>query len=114
MQETTDEIRSDVRLTLRNVWDNYYFIGESSDIPFMIGAILHNIGAFQEAIMLFNYSLQMHGMDPSTLFNMGMSYLYLGDTNQALDLISKSADSGQFPKAVEMREKILAKINDTQ
>lgn len=114
VQETTDELRADVRLALRHVWDNYYFIGESSDVPFMIGAILHNIGAFQEAIILFNYSVQMHGMDPSTLYNMGMSYLYLGDTQQALELIGKAADSGQFPKAVETREKILAKLNEAQ
>jgi SAM-dependent MidA family methyltransferase len=114
VQETTDEVRADVRLALRNVWDNYFFIGEDKDIPFMIGAILHNIGAFQEAIILFNYSLQMHGMDPSTLYNMGMSYLYLGDTKQALDNISKAADSGQFPKAVEAREKILAKLDEMQ
>jgi len=114
VQETTDEVRADVRLALRHVWDNYYFIGEDKDIPFMIGAILHNIGSFQESIILFNYSLQMHGMDPSTLYNMGMSYLYLGDTNQALEYIGKAADSGQFPKAVDTREKILAKLNEMQ
>jgi len=114
VQETTDEVRADVRLALHHVWDNYYFIGEDKDIPFMIGAILHNIGSFQEAIILFNYSLQMHGMDPSTLYNMGMSYLYLGDTNQALGYIGKAADSGQFPKAVEAREKILAKLDETK
>ena len=114
VKETTDEVRADVRLALRNVWDNYYFIGEDNDIPFKIGAILHNIGSFQESIILFNYSIQMHGMDPSTLYNMGMSYLYLGETNQALDYIGKAADSGQFPKAVETRETILAKLNETQ
>lgn len=114
VQETTDEVRADVRLALRSVWNNYYFIGEDKDIPFMIGAILHNIGAFQDAIILFNYSLQMHGMDPSTLYNMGMSYLYLGDTNHALEYIGKAADSGQFHKAVEAREKILTKLNETQ
>lgn len=114
VQETTDEMRADVRLALRNVWDNYYFIGENGDIPFMIGALLHNIGAFQEAIILFGYSLQMHGNDPSTLYNMGMSYLYLGDTQKALELIGKAADSGQFPKAVETRDAILAKINESE
>lgn len=113
VQDTTDELRLDVRTTLRNVWKYYYFIGEDRDIPFMIGVILHNIGSFQEAIMLFNYSLQMHGMDPGTLYNMGMAYLYLGDTQQALDLISQAADSGKFPKAIETREMILAKLNET-
>lgn len=114
VQETTDELRRDMRLVLRNVWDNYYFIGEDRDVPFMIGVILHNIGAFQEAIILFNYSIQMHGMDPSTLYNMGMSYLYLGDTQKALEYIGQAADSGQFPKAVETREKILTKLNEAQ
>jgi len=114
VQETTDEIRLDIRLTMRKVWEHYYFIGEDRDIPFMIGVILHNIGAFRDAIILFNYSLQMHGNDPSTLYNMGMAYLYMGVTDKALELISQAADSGQFPKAVETREMILAKLNESQ
>lgn len=114
VQKTTDELRMDVRYTLRKVWEYYYFIGEDRDIPFMIGVILHNIGSFQEAIILFNYSLQMHGMDPGTLYNMGMAYLYLGDTEKALELISQAADSGKFPKAIETREMILAKLNETK
>ncbi len=114
VQTTTDEVRMDVRLAMQKIWEHYYFIGEDRDIPFMIGAILHNIGAFRDAIILFNYSLQMHGMDPGTLYNMGMSYLYLGDTNKALELISQAADSGKFPKAIETRDMILAKIDETK
>jgi len=114
VQNTTDEIRMDVRLTMRKIWEHYYFIGEDRDIPFMIGVILNNIGAFRDSIILFNYSLQMHGMDPGTLYNMGMAYLYLGDTQKALELISQSAESGHFPKAVETRDKILAKLNESE
>ena len=50
VQTTTDEVRMDVRLAMRKIWEHYYFIGEDRDIPFMIGAILHNIGAFRDAI----------------------------------------------------------------
>ncbi len=114
VQDTTDELRLDIRLAMQRVWEHYYFIGEDHDIPFMIGVILHNIGAFREAIVLFNYSLQMHGMDAGTIYNMGMAYLYMGDTQKALELISQAADSGQFPKAVETRDMILAKINESQ
>lgn len=114
VKDTTDPIREDIRLTMKYIWDHYYFIGEDRDIPFMIGVILHNVGSFQEAIILFNYSLQMHGMDAGTIYNMGMAYLYMGDTQKALELISQAADSGQFPKAVETRNKILAKMNESQ
>lgn len=81
----------EVQWTMEQVWANYYHMEEKQSLPFFIAVILCAIQRYQEALPYFDYSLQLYGRQPQTLYNLGMCYYHLNDYPQALACLEEIA-----------------------
>jgi tetratricopeptide (TPR) repeat protein len=110
--ETASESQyEELFFVLRQIWDNYYPIGEQRDLPFYIGMLLYNIGYYAEALEYLEQSQQLYGDDASTIYNMGMCYYRLRQLQSALDCIDRSIElDREFEAAKGMRIKILGEL----
>lgn len=76
--------RREVWYVLRNVWEQYYAIGEERDLAFHIGIILHEMEFYPEAVRFFERSRQRHGADPHTVYDIAVCYYHLRDFERSL------------------------------
>jgi tetratricopeptide (TPR) repeat protein len=81
-----------VRVVLAT-WQNYYAIGEDDDLPFALGQLLCSASAFEEALALFARSLEIHGEDHGTRWNMGLCLLRLGRWREATPYLAAAAEA---------------------
>lgn len=65
--------RHDLGEILGQVWDGYFPIGESSDVPFALGVLAFRLGRFEDAHLLFTSSLALHGDRDDTLHNLALA-----------------------------------------
>jgi tetratricopeptide (TPR) repeat protein len=82
--------RQDLSEAIRQVWEMYYPIGEEGDLPFHMGVLLYGMGYCADALTYFRRSLDLHGQDPSTLYNVGMSHYCLHQLEDALEYIDRA------------------------
>jgi len=85
LEKASEEMREEFYWVARQIWETYYFIGEEQDVPFAIGMLLYKIGRYADAAEFFEHSLQMHGPDVSTHYNLGMCYNELHQLDRALE-----------------------------
>lgn len=67
----------EVYRAIQNVWQTYYFIGESKDLPFSCSMLLYKMEYYAEAIVYLDRSLQLYGDDPGIFYNQAMCYAQL-------------------------------------
>ncbi len=79
----------DVINLLNRCWDNYYPLGEYSDLANRIALLLYQMDVYDWAIYYFNLSMNIYGDDTGTLFNMAACYFQLGDENNCEALLHK-------------------------
>ena len=60
---------SQLKETMHQVWQNYYWLGESDDLAFMIGCFFYEVNDFSVALKYFNFSVELYGPDSGTLAN---------------------------------------------
>ncbi len=83
-------LRNEFREALALVWDRFYAIGDTMDVPFMIGRFLFRLGECREAIGFYQESLRDFGIDSMTLFNIGMCHYRLGEHEEAQACLRES------------------------
>lgn len=103
--------RQELYQAIQQVWDNYYPINEECDLAFFIGMLLYGMMFYTEALDYFWYSLNLSGLNASTIYNMGMCYYNLRQWRAALKCLSQTLVlDPAFKPAAEMRVKILSEI----
>lgn len=113
MQSQLDNIiateRAEVYRCLDQVWKGYYFIGEETDLPFMLSTVLYEIELFQQAIEFLGYSLEMHGDDANTYCNLAMCHFQLDQFETALEFVNQSLE---LNPTVESAQALKQQIDD--
>ncbi len=82
--------KAEVAAAVGQVWENYYFIGESKDLAFALGVVAVRAGAYAEAIQFLQISVQLYGPDPSTFYYLGQAFYHLGELEPALVFAQKA------------------------
>jgi tetratricopeptide (TPR) repeat protein len=91
----------------RNIWENYYPIGEQRDLPFYLGILLYTMEYFPEALEYLEQSRQIYGDDPNTLYNMGLCYYRLRQLDRAMECVTQALKQNpEYEAAKAMRIKL--------
>jgi tetratricopeptide (TPR) repeat protein len=75
---------------IQQAWDLYYPIGESTDVPFGIGALLYGLERYEPALEFFNRSLRDFGEDPRTTLNLAMTTYRLERREETLQWLDRT------------------------
>ncbi|MES2004828.1 MAG: tetratricopeptide repeat protein [Bacteroidota bacterium] len=73
-------------------WENYFSLGEKTDLASEIAAFLYGINLFDWAVYYFKMSADIYGHDTGTLFNIAACYQQSGEMENAkiiLDIVLK-------------------------
>lgn len=64
-------------------WDGYFPIGAKTDFAFLLARLCRRLGRSDKAVGYFVLSLEDHGDDPATHYNLGRCFLDLNDPHKA-------------------------------
>ncbi len=73
--------------------DRYYHLGEIPDLVFKGASVLNELGAYAEALALFERSRKLNGPLPATNFQIGRCLYRLGKKAEALKEIHTALDA---------------------
>jgi tetratricopeptide (TPR) repeat protein len=105
----TPALRQDLRQAIHNVWDTYFPMGEVMDVAFYMGAMLHGMAFFEEALYFFEESQRLYGRDARALYNMALCHYGLKSWEVALDYCRQTlALDPEFEQAAKLQIKIQA------
>lgn len=88
----SDTVKRELRVTLSAVWDLYYSIGGSRDMPFVMGRFLYRLEHYRESIAFYRESLRLHGDDAMTHYNIALGHYYLREREKALEHLVRSLE----------------------
>ncbi len=91
-EELNFKERREIALALGKVWENYFPIGESRDVPFEIARILFRIEHYERSLQFYQESLRLFGPHRMTHHNMGMCLYYLRRLESAQESFQKSLE----------------------
>lgn len=80
--------RADLAAAVRLAFANHFEIGVDGDLPHLCGLLLHALDDHDGALALYALSLERHGHDPRTYWNMGLSAYALGRMEEAAALFA--------------------------
>jgi tetratricopeptide (TPR) repeat protein len=104
--------RQQLYCIVRDTWDAYLPIGEKADVAFAYGTVLYELGYYGEALEFFHESASLHGLGPSTLYNIGACEMALGHGDRALRAVCQALE--QDPGLDEARALRLAIESDAE
>lgn len=91
--ELSEARRQDLCAAVRQVWDGYYPIGEEDeDLGFALGVLFLEMKLYREALDLFGESVELHGLEPGTAYNMGLCHFHLGDPEAAARCVRQALE----------------------
>lgn len=83
------EEKKELVVIIKKCWENYFPIGEKTDLASLIGLLLYEIGIYKLAIFYFRLSTGIYGNDSGTFFNMAACYERMGETDPAIKLLEQ-------------------------
>jgi hypothetical protein len=63
--------------TMHIIWNRYFSIGEEYDLAYEIAGFFYDLGFYEDALIYFNHSVELHGVKPDILYNKALSYYQL-------------------------------------
>ncbi len=91
------------------IWDQYFALADSFDLPFHLGTLLHQINYQEHALIYYGHSLRIWGEQTSTLHQFGLCHYGLRQFDAAQDYWERvlAIDPG-FESAREMLQRLHA------
>ena len=86
------DLRQELYSVVQSVWAQYYPIGERYDIAFHLGLLLYGLQYYREAMQYFQDSIELHGPESGTLYNLGLCYVHLRQIDAALECVNRSLE----------------------
>lgn len=83
-------LKRELRMALAQVWDLYFPIGETQDLPFVLARILYRLENYRESLMLYRESLRLFGDDAVTHYNIGLCHYYLREREAAIECLERA------------------------
>jgi tetratricopeptide (TPR) repeat protein len=74
---------AELRRAVHSTWARDHPLPGEPDLPFRLGALLYEIDEAEEALEYFEVSLERHGRDAHTLYNLALCHHLLGETEEA-------------------------------
>ena len=90
LTESTHDQQRECYNALMEMWDNYLPIGEEMDLPFFMGTLLYKLEHFEEAHTFLKRSLDDHGEDAATYYNLGLALRKLNKLSKALKALERA------------------------
>lgn len=91
-EELEPKAKRELYLALSKVWDNYFPIGETRDIPFEIARILFRLEYYEPSLHFYDESLRLFGPHKMTYHNMGLCHFYLRRLGHSRAAFQKALD----------------------
>lgn len=88
-QEITEEQRLTLIFGVEQVWEYFFKLEKTQDIPFAIGIILYNIDEIEKALIFYQHSRALFGEQEETLYNIALAYQQLEDQDNMQDFLKK-------------------------
>lgn len=70
------------------VWENYFPLGESTDLAFRIGTLLYQLQFYKEASAYFDISMLIYGKTAGALYNLSLCHAEMGQLDKAFEIVS--------------------------
>jgi tetratricopeptide (TPR) repeat protein len=75
---------------LHQVWEHYFPIGEEGDLSYCLGTLFGYFGYDEDALRMYQFSLEFYGEDPAIYYELALCYYNLQEFDKALDYIEES------------------------
>lgn len=75
---------------IERVWQFFFKLEKSQDLPFAIATILYNMDFYEKAIEFYQYSLEYFGEDKETYYNLALIHQALDNNHQAKLMLSQA------------------------
>ena len=86
----SDILKRELRIAMSQVWELFYPIGDTMDLPFVLGRILYRLEHFRESLLLYRESLRLFGEDAMTHYNIALCHHHLREREAALEHLERS------------------------
>lgn len=90
LAKASDSLKREVRIMLTQVWEHYYPIGGTRDLPFVMGRFLYRLEHYREAMGFYRESLRLFGEDSMTHYNIALCHYYLREREAAVEHLERS------------------------
>jgi tetratricopeptide (TPR) repeat protein len=98
-----------VRVVVR-AWDGYLHIGEPRDLGFALGTLATVLGAWREAVALFEGSLRWYGPTQAALFELARCHRQLGELAAARARLDEAlVIDPAYPPAIALAAELAAR-----
>jgi tetratricopeptide (TPR) repeat protein len=84
------DMKEELYWGLRQIWANYYHIGERWDLPFFLAMVLCEMEYYPEALEYLQRSLALYGTDAITCYNMGLCHYRLRQLPAAQERLNEA------------------------
>jgi tetratricopeptide (TPR) repeat protein len=89
---------------IHKVWEHYFPIGEEGDLASCLGSLLAYFGYDQDAIKLFQYSLEFYGEDAAINYEIALCFYNMQDFEQARMYLDKSLHlDPEFEESINLK-----------
>ncbi|SEV89487.1 Putative S-adenosyl-L-methionine-dependent methyltransferase [Chitinophaga sp. YR573] len=107
--DLSDTLRQELYFALYKIWDNYFYIGEETDVCLYIGIVLCKMHYYPDALKFFEYSLSLKGANTAALYNIALYYYDLRQLDKCLDTIEQALHLQQdFSPAIALKMRVVA------
>lgn len=89
-QEVSLDLEYSILNGLERVWQFFFKLEKSQDIPFAIGSILYNMDFPEKAVEYYKQSIIYYGKDKETYYNLALAYQQLEDNKKAQQMIENA------------------------
>ncbi|MGB0929949.1 MAG: SAM-dependent methyltransferase [Chitinophagales bacterium] len=76
-QKITPKERTRLSQTMHETWNMYFSISESNDLAFEIAGIFYQLGYYKEALIYFQFSINLFGYTSDIYYNRALCYYQL-------------------------------------
>lgn len=87
--EMTTHERIDIVNLVNQCWENYFPLGEQTDLAHQVAQLLYDLGVYNLAAYYFQLSIGLYGNDTGTLYNIAACYFQQDEKGKAKQLLSK-------------------------
>jgi tetratricopeptide (TPR) repeat protein len=82
--------REELIIILHQVWEHYFPIGEEGDLSYCLGTLFGYFGCDEDAIHMYQSSLEFYGEDPALYYELALCYYNLQKFDKAFVYIEGS------------------------
>jgi tetratricopeptide (TPR) repeat protein len=109
IEHASDSEKQELYRIIKKVWEVYYPLAEDQDVASHLGVLLYELSCYTEALELFVHSIELHGLDATVSYNLGLCHYGLGEMDSALECFNEAL---VFDPDFEEAKTLLIKIKE--